>query len=55
MIAADMGKSTSHHNGPLLAAPVEDEYIDIMQVGYNASKLKVKTPLFNLIEIIVDQ
>lgn len=49
LISAEMERWTSHCNAFLLAELLEDELIYALQVGYDATKNGVKTPLFNLV------
>lgn len=56
LIAAEMQKSTSHRNAPVLTALMEDAPIEVLQVVYDAHKEGLKTSLINLVrEVIADR
>lgn len=40
----------SHHNATALAALVQEELMDALQIGYNATKEGVVNPLLNVVE-----
>lgn len=47
------GNRYLNHNAPVLAELVEEKLINLLQVGYAASKEGVKTPWFNLVERVL--